>query len=96
MATDTFTIEREGEEIEVEVEFSIRIGRPATGPSYACGGEPAEPDEVEVASATEVLTGEAIDLTDAEAERIETQILEDIGNYIDDAEADYPEPDFEE
>ncbi len=33
------------------VEFSYRItatGRPARGPSYACGGEPADPMEYEV------------------------------------------------
>lgn len=34
-------------EREVEVSFVVYWGRPATGPSYASGGDPAEPDEVD-------------------------------------------------
>lgn len=33
-------------EIEVEVHYTITPGWPATGPSYASGGEPAEPAEI--------------------------------------------------
>jgi hypothetical protein len=35
--------------IDVEVEYTlISKGRPATGPSYSCGGEPAEPPEFQI------------------------------------------------
>jgi len=35
---------------EVEIEFGYIPGCPETGPSYASGGEPATPDEIEVHS----------------------------------------------
>lgn len=34
-------------EIEVAITFTFQKGYPATGPSYASGGEPGEPDGVE-------------------------------------------------
>ena len=37
-------------EIELVVTYSVRPGCPETGPTYACGGTPAEPDEVEIVS----------------------------------------------
>lgn len=47
----TLTLGEEDEiEIAVEVEFTISRGRPARGPSYASGGEPAEPAEIEFIS----------------------------------------------
>jgi len=36
------------DEGDIEVTYTITPGRPATGPSYASGGEPAEPPEVEL------------------------------------------------
>jgi hypothetical protein len=33
---------------DIEVTYTITAGRPAIGPSYASGGEPAEPPEVEL------------------------------------------------
>lgn len=33
---------------EVEVEFEYTPGSPGTGPSYACGGTPPDPAELEV------------------------------------------------
>ena len=33
-------------ELEVECVFTVAWGRPARGPSYASGGEPADPDEI--------------------------------------------------
>lgn len=38
------------EEIELVVTYIVTPGSPETGPSYACGGTPAEPDEVEIVS----------------------------------------------
>lgn len=37
-------------EIELVVTYSVTPGRDATGPTYACGGTPAEPHEVELVS----------------------------------------------
>lgn len=34
------------EEIEVEVSYTVTWGSPETGPSYGCGGTPADPDEI--------------------------------------------------
>lgn len=46
---------------EVEIEFSYIPGCPETGPSYASGGEPATPDEIEVLS-VKVINAEGIDM----------------------------------
>jgi hypothetical protein len=57
--TFTHTLERslvdacgwEGEyEVELVVTYSVTPGQPERGPSYACGGTPAEPAEVEIIS----------------------------------------------
>lgn len=37
-------------ELELVVTYSVTPGQPETGPSYACGGEPAEPAGVEIVS----------------------------------------------
>ena len=39
------------EEVDVEVTYTYLAGRPARGPSYASGGEPADPPEIEFVSA---------------------------------------------
>ena len=43
------TVHFGGDELEVlvEVEFTITPGSPASGPTYSCGGEPAEPAEID-------------------------------------------------
>ena len=38
-------------EIDVEITYHYTPGRPARGPSYASGGEPPDPPEVEFLSA---------------------------------------------
>ena len=38
-------------EIEVEVVFTYLPRRPATGPTYDCGGQPEEPAEIDIISA---------------------------------------------
>ena len=35
-------------EIELVVTYSMTPGRPEQGPTYACGGQPVEPPEVEI------------------------------------------------
>jgi len=37
-------------EVELVVTYSMTPGRAEQGPTYACGGQPAEPAEVEIAS----------------------------------------------
>ena len=41
-----------GDELEVEITYTYLAGRPARGPSYASGGEPPDPPEIEFVSAT--------------------------------------------
>lgn len=44
----TVTVGLDSQDWKVEVEANYTPGAPETGPSYACGGTPADPDEVEV------------------------------------------------
>ena len=48
-----------GDEIEVKITYNYTPGRPARGPSYASGGEPADPPEIEFVSAK--LSGAKLD-----------------------------------
>jgi hypothetical protein len=68
------TIERDGEEIEVEVDYTVSRFYPAQtwGPPEDCS--PAEGGEVEELTAYH--DGKPIALTDAEIERVETRIYE--------------------
>lgn len=51
------TVAGEESEIEVYLNYSITRGRPATPPSYASGGDPPEPAEIEILSGTVVGDG---------------------------------------
>jgi len=46
-----------GAEVECEIKFSFLKGAPEQGPSYASGGQPADPDEIEFISATPLCNG---------------------------------------
>lgn len=46
---------------EVEIEFGYTPGYPETGPTYASGGEPAGPDEIEARS-VKVIKAEGIEM----------------------------------
>jgi hypothetical protein len=67
----TFTpaglVEQETVHPEFEITFEHRPGRPETGPTYACGGTPADPEEIEFISAR-VIDGDGVNL-DAEQTR---------------------------
>jgi len=41
-----------GAEVDVEVTFTYLKGAPEQGPSYYSGGQPADPDEIELVKAT--------------------------------------------
>jgi hypothetical protein len=59
-----YTLVRDDEEFDLIVNYTISPGRPATGPTYSCGGEPAEPDEADILSIT--LDGAPFTLTEEE------------------------------
>jgi hypothetical protein len=46
-----------GAEIEVEIAFEHTPGAPEQGPSYASGGQPADPAEIEFVSARHMVNG---------------------------------------
>ena len=79
------------DEREVTVEFTVIPGRPETGPTYACGGTPAEPPEIEIVAI--VHNGAAIGVAGGlgintdEEEKIILWLTE---NFEDD---DEPDPD---
>jgi hypothetical protein len=56
------------EEAELVVTYSVTPGRPETGPTYSCGGTPAEPDEVEIVSIKH--NGQPVTLSDEEEEAL--------------------------
>jgi hypothetical protein len=68
------------QELEVELTGTFVAGLPATGPSYSSGGEPGEPDRYEDIAATwanpDTGEDEMIELTEAELEIAETELLE--------------------
>ena len=81
----------EGEaDIELEVTYSVTPYIPAQGPTYACGGQPAEGGDVELISVK--LGGEEETLTDAEEDALiavcEKRAAEDCADEAA-AEADY-------
>ena len=42
-------------EIACEIEYTVEPGEPERGPTYACGGTPASPAEVDIRSVTAVI-----------------------------------------
>jgi hypothetical protein len=77
-------------ETTLVIEFTFSPGYPETGPTYACGGTPAEPPEIEVVSAHRKEGGEDYPLSDDLAEKIMIWLSE---NFEDDWEPDYPDYD---
>ena len=55
-------------EIELVVTYSMLPGYPEQGPTYACGGTPAEDAEIEIISVTH--DGKPFALSDAEEEAL--------------------------
>lgn len=47
MTTTTYTLTRDDDEIELEVDYCVSPYYPATGPSWSSPGEPAEGGEIE-------------------------------------------------
>jgi len=64
-------------DMDIELEVAVTRGRPATGPTYSCAGEPPEPDEIDYQCAwiTDPITGKRL-----------TRF--NIDEYIEDADGD--------
>lgn len=76
------------------IEYTYTPGCPATGPSYASGGEPACPPELEVNGAT-LVKGDGLTPTQEELNAWAVKWMDDDSNYslaVDEAE-DWMRPD---
>jgi hypothetical protein len=86
--TYTWDVTRQDEaETDAVAQYTYTPGHPERGPTYDCGGTPAEPPEVEIVLVT--AGGVKIEPTDAEMEAWTTEIME---NHEPDAG---PDPDDE-
>jgi len=81
-------------DVEVEMECTYR-GRPATGPSYASGGEPAEAPEFEYASHSAMIGDAPTTLTDEELTKA-IELAYDKAAEEGPPEPDYDEPDYDD
>ncbi len=70
------------EEIELVVTYRVTPGCPETGPTYACGGTPAEPDEVEIISIKH--NGQPFNVSDEEEEALLDRAIERSGDDMAD------------
>lgn len=86
--------EREVAYPKVDIEFSFTSGCPATGPSYASGGDPASPAEVEMISAT-LADGDGLAPTQDQVDDWAKDWLSDAGYHaaLDVAADAGPDPD---
>jgi hypothetical protein len=85
---------RSGREYPVEVTYSVTPGCPEQGPTYACGGQPAEPDVVEIVSA--VIQGDTYDLTAEEWDQLQDEAEQLAPDALADEAAAYADYRFEE
>lgn len=73
--------------LDVEVEYTcVSKGRPASGPTYSCGGEPAEDPEFQIDRV--MCNGEDIRgaLTEDQLDSIRDEVAEDYANDEPDCE----------
>jgi hypothetical protein len=78
------------QEVERVVTYCVTPGSPETGPSYACGGTPADPDEVQIVSIKH--NGQPIALSDEEEEALWEMAIGRAGDDLADeyaSEADW-------
>jgi len=74
------------DEILMCVEYTYTPGAREQGPSYASGGQPADPPEVEIVNCWNQATGASMILVDNELSEISDLLIE---NHVDDG----PDPD---
>jgi hypothetical protein len=81
------TIERDDQEIKLEVEYSAYKGCKGARDSLggkAGAGPPLEPDEppsIEIESVINMETGEGVELTRNEENKIENELWDKLGDY---------------
>ncbi|HQS14982.1 hypothetical protein [Reyranella sp.] len=46
-----------GAEVDLRITFKYQAGAPEQGPTYASGGQPADPDEIEFVSCVQIVNG---------------------------------------
>jgi hypothetical protein len=81
-----YTVTRDDEEIDVEVEYTVAPYVPESGPSWNSPGEPAEGGEIEELTVTR--NGMAFILTPDETAALEAHVY-DKHDYADDVRDDY-------
>jgi hypothetical protein len=86
-----YTLVRDGQEIDLEISYSVEPYDPGCGPSYASGGEPPSGGGVEDMTVT-TRHGAPFTLSDAEASRIADWIAEN-HDHDDGAYYEYEERD---
>jgi len=86
--------ERETAYPKVDIQYSYLPGSPATGPSYASGGEPADPAEVEFISAS-LIHGDGLAPTQDQVDGWAEKWLCDAGYHqaVEEAASSGPDPD---
>ena len=62
----------------IEIEFDYRKGCPERGPTYASGGEPADPAEVELIGA-KLINSDGVTLTPEQIEEMAADWLNGVG-----------------
>ena len=91
----TTTIERDGEELNIEVDAEVTPARAGcfSGPPEFC--YPDEPAECEIVSVIRTDNGEAVELTDEERERVRDEIAEAAGDADEERELDLSDAKYE-
>lgn len=75
--------------LDVEVEYTcIYKGRPESGPTYDCGGEPAEPPEFDIK-----VRYNGLDITNTLDDDVLMDIRAEVEDDWRDSEPDYPDDD---
>lgn len=87
----TFNIELN---LDVEVEYTcISKGRPASGPTYSCAGEPAEPPEFQIdrvmCNGVDILNALSEDTLDSLRDQAAEDYESDEPDYEDRSDDDY-------
>lgn len=77
---------RNEREFELEVTYSVTPGRPAQGPTYSCGGQPAEDAEIEIISVTH--NGAPFETSREEDGRLYDEAWDDSARALEDEAAD--------
>jgi len=97
MNANTFstTLQRDDQEISIEVEYSYSKAYPGSRDRYGCPEEPDEPADVEIIRAIDD-DGKEIELSDSEISTLSEEAMEDANQQIESAEEDAAEARYED